>query len=300
MLEEMDVFATVVEQSSLNKASQVLNLSQPALSRKIAKLEQNLGVELFKRNGKRLELTRIGQISYEFALKMRQQHREYLQAIADDQIAGKSSITIGASLTTLQSTLPEMISMYTRSHPEADIKAVTGKTHEIVTLVKENKVDIGLVASQINQPGLNCVPLFDDHLCLVMPKHQFILSKTSDNIDVLNGLPMIVFSKGTWYRILTDELFHSYAIMPDIKMEIDSFEAIIRLVSPCKAATLLPRSYLRPNLLEDNELVVMSIHELEQTKRTTSLVFGDETMLSLATRHLIEEAKAYFKRPAVT
>ncbi len=49
MLEEMHVFATIVEQSSLNRASALLNVTQPALSRKISKLEEELGVELFKR-----------------------------------------------------------------------------------------------------------------------------------------------------------------------------------------------------------------------------------------------------------
>ena len=65
----------------------------------------------------------------------------------------------------------------------------------------------------------------------------------------LNELPMILFSKGTWYRILMDELFNRFSIFPNVQMEIDSFEAIIRLVSTCKTATLLPKSYLREDLI---------------------------------------------------
>ena len=54
-------------------------------------------------------------------------------------------------------------------------------------------------------------------------------------IGDLDGMPMILFSKGTWYRILTDELFDKYQLLPDVRMEIDSFEAILRLLHTCRA-----------------------------------------------------------------
>lgn len=105
---------------------------------------------------------------------------------------------------------------------------------------------------------------------------------------------MILFSKGTWYRILMDELFHKYQVIPDIKMEIDSFEAIIRLVSTCKIPTLLPQSYLRKHLLEDNELMTADIRELQQTVRTTSLIYTDWNSLNRTTKELIEKAIQHF------
>ncbi|GGF96979.1 LysR family transcriptional regulator [Paenibacillus abyssi] len=274
MLEEMHMFSTIVEQSSLNRASAKLNLSQPALSRKIIKLEEELGVELFRRVGKRLELTRIGQITYEFALELRQLQLRYLQSVNEFKAAGRTQLTIGASLTTLQTTLPDLIQVMTSSNPDLEIKAVTGKTHEIVSLVREQKADLGVVASQITDPNLQCIPLFDDHLELVVPKNHLVLERVPD-INDLDGLPMILFSKNTWYRILTDELFHTYQLAPDVRMEIDSFEAILRLLHTCRAATLLPKSYLRQQLLEDNELTVVPVRELEQTKRTTSLIYNN-------------------------
>lgn len=298
-MENMDIFIVVVEQSSLNKAAKVLNISQPALSRKMMRLEEDLGVELFYRKGKRLELTRAGQICYEHALDVRRMDRKLEQALSaykSDQ--PPDSFTIGASLTTLTSTLPDLISAYTREHPHTDIKAITGKTHEIVTFVREKKVDIGLVASKIEHPGLTCIPLFDDHLCLVIPSHHPLASKKKQEMSDLHDLPMILFSRGTWYRILMDELFHRFALHPDVKMEIDSFEAIIRLLSPCGAATLLPESYLTARIAEDNDLRICRIPALEETKRTTSLVFADEAREQPSIRLLIEQAVQYYrKRP---
>ena len=77
---------------------------------------------------------------------------------------------------------------------------------------------------------------------------------------------MILFAPGTWYRTLTDELFRAYNLKPDVRMEIDSFEAIIRLLSACRAGTLLPKSYLRDQVLVDNDLYLVRIRELRKRR----------------------------------
>ncbi|NOU65802.1 LysR family transcriptional regulator [Paenibacillus sp. LMG 31461] len=297
-MELLEVFAIVVEQVSLNKASQLLNISQPALSRKIMKLEDELGVELFIRKGKRLELTKAGQICYDHALEKRLLERKFKQALHSYKAAGSpSSLTIGASLTTLQSTLPDLITDYLQDYPLTDIKLLTGKTHEIVSLVKDNKVDIGIVASQINATSLHCEPLFDDHLSLVLPSGHPLIDHTEITMQDLNDLPMILFSKGTWYRILMDELFNRFTIFPNVQMEIDSFEAIIRLVSTCKTATLLPKSYLREDLIQNNELILRELQELEQTKRTTSLIYSDHSADNAESMKFVAQAINYFAKP---
>ncbi|WP_027087850.1 LysR family transcriptional regulator [Cohnella panacarvi] len=301
MLEDMRVFATIVEQTSLNKAAERLNVSQPALSRRIAKLEEELEVTLFRRIGKRLELTAAGQLTYEFALELRRYHGNYLQKLNAFKSEDAPVATIGASLTTLQTTLPELIQAMTERHPQLEIKAVTGKSHEIATLVKERKVDFGLVASAVEaDPAITSLPLFEDHLILVLPRTHYILERTQLELSDLNGLPMILFAPGTWYRTHTDELFRKYNLKPDVRMEIDSFEAIIRLLSACRAGTLLPKSYMREQLLTDNDLYLVRIPELEEAKRTTSIIHGDPAWIAPSTRFLIDEMTAYFNRRRAT
>ncbi|MNL57080.1 hypothetical protein D3C87_1806150 [compost metagenome] len=80
-------------------------------------------------------------------------------------------------------------------------------------------------------------------------------------------------------------------MIPDIRMEIDSFEAIVRLLPTCKAAALLPKSYLRTPLLDKNEVVTIPMKELEQTRRRTCLIFGQKTDLNAETRQWISEMK---------
>ncbi|MFD2117679.1 LysR family transcriptional regulator [Paenibacillus yanchengensis] len=297
MIEELHMFALIVEHSSMNKAANVLNISQPALSRRLAKLEQEIGVDLFDRIGKRLELTRVGQLTYEYALELRQKHHKFMQSVAEFVHTERSHLTIGASLTTLQTTLPDIIQALTVNNPNIDIKAITGKTHEIVSYVRDHKVDIGIVASGVEDPLLHSTPLFHDHLVLVVPRNVLQAPPEKFSILDLNHLPMILFSKGTWYRVLTDELFEKYQLAPDVRMEIDSFEAILRLLHTCRAATLLPRSYMRQQLLLDNELAVINIGELENTKRTTSLIHLSPETMNPSVQLWVKQIASLFDSP---
>ncbi|WP_438434200.1 LysR family transcriptional regulator [Gorillibacterium sp. sgz500922] len=298
-MSDFEVFAAVVEEASVNRAAAALNLSQPAVSRKIMAMEEELGLRLFDREGKRLRLTRAGRIYYEYAVKIRALEKELRDAFGRiREGTAPLALTIGASLTTLQTTLPDLITAYAEAYPETEIKAVTGKTHEIIALVKEKQVDIGLVASRADQAGVRSVPLFDDHLALLLPAGHPLLDQDRIEMKDLNGLPMILFSRGTWYRTLVDELFEANGLTPDMRMEIDSFEAILRLVPSLRAATLLPMSYLRRQLLESGELALRQLPELEAAKRTTSLIFTEEAAASPHLQRFVEKAQAYWAERA--
>lgn len=295
MHSNLDIFAIVVEQESLNKASRILHLSQPALSRKMMHLEQELGVALFERKGKRLKLTRAGRICYEYAVRMREITAEFkisLRPFANQSIP--KSLTIGASLTTLQASLPELVSLFAEDYSETDIKVTTGKTHEIVELVRDKKTDLGLIASATDHPELACYPLFDDHLCLLLPPGHPGLQRIKGMSD-LNELPMILFSKGTWYRVLMDELFERYGIMPNVKMEIDSFEAILRLGATLGCATLLPASYLDSRLASIGDMIPVELEELQAAKRTTCLILCQDSAIHQALQGFIGKAQEYFR-----
>lgn len=296
-LELMQYYAIVVEQNSLNRASKVLNISQPALSRKISKLEELLGVQLFERKGKRLKLTEAGNLTYDFALQLAQLERKFQKDLLRfKSLEAISELHIGASLTTLQSTLPDIIRLFTEKGMKYDIKATTGKTHEVVEMVKDHRVEFGIVASSIQHSELHSLPLFEDHLALVVPKQHPLSSEQQVGIEQLNKLSMILFSKGTWYRVLMDELFLQHHVHPDIKMEIDSFEAIIRLISLSDYATLLPLSYIRPSILEYNQLSRIEVKELQETTRTTSLIYRKDSVFHPDVEERIQACISFFRK----
>ncbi|MFD2670641.1 LysR family transcriptional regulator [Marinicrinis sediminis] len=293
-LELLPYFMAVVDAGSLNQASKSLNLSQPALSRKIAKLEEMLGVTLFERAGKRLKITEVGKLTYSYAQELSRLEKQFLQSITTYQPHIHKELYVGASLTTLPSTLPDLIRYFTEDSARYDLKALTGKTHEVIHMVKEQQVDFGIVASRIQEDELVCIPLFEDHLALVLPKKHALGRELSVSIQTLHDLSMILFAKGSWYRVLTDELLLKHQVRPLIKMEIDSFEAIIRLIALNGYASLLPQSYLRPATLKDNGLVQVEVAELKEMTRTTSLIYRKDTVFHPEVESRLQSAVRFF------
>jgi len=300
MLDLMKTFVAVVEHQSLNRAARVLNLSQPALSRKIGGLEAALGVTLFERRGKRLVLTEVGETCLHYAREFLRLEQRLLGALAEHGPARKHRLVIGASLTTLQSCLPDFIALLQSSGVPLEISAITGKTHEIVRYVQENRADLGLVASSVHHDGLVCVPLFEDHLVLAVPGTHELCRRERVPITALDDLPMILFSKGTWYRVLMDELFERHGLRPQIRMEIDSFEAILRLIGTLHLAALLPASYLKARDVADDGMRVIQIEELKAARRTTCLIYSRDREFPSDLRRAIDQAAERLAAGAAT
>lgn len=105
-------------------------------------------------------------------------------------------VTLGASLTSLQTTLPPLVNAYMDKYPTAELKLITGRTHEIVSSVSEGKSDVGLIASSIQEPGLRCISLFEDQLRLVVSEQHPLNLSSKLTMDNLSRLPMILFSRG--------------------------------------------------------------------------------------------------------
>jgi len=94
--------------------------------------------------------------------------------------------------------------------------------------------------------------------------------------------------------VLMDELFQRYGIFPQVKMEIDSFEAMIRLVSTFRVATLLPKSYMHKMMLEQNGLTIIELPELNRTVRETSLIYLDDEQLNHASKQFVSISRQVF------
>lgn len=299
MIFPMKLLVALVEQQSLNKAATILNVTQPALSRQLQNMEEKWNVTLFHRKGKRLELTRAGQVAYEYAkrfIDLESQFQNSMESFRKNTSSGK--ITIGASLTTLQATLPHLISLYMQAFPNADFQVITGKTHEVVDWVEQKRVDLGVLASVTSQPSLTCIPLFQDHLSLIVPsknKTGFTFEEEEAGIHQLNALPMVLFSKGTWYRTMLDHVFMQNGIYPDVKMEIDSFEAIVRMVDTGVVCSLLPHSYVRQISGYSAGLQVIDLPELSSATRTTSIIYPANERLSSSAESFILKARELFE-----
>ena len=143
----MDTFLTVCKYMNYTKAAKELNLTQPAVSQHIHFLEQTYGVELFAHNGKRMELTRAGEILKRSALTMK--HDEFhMQEKMRHAAGGVQNYAFGATLSVAEFMITEDLERFILNHPESHIRMEVANTKELLVKLDAGELDFAIVEGE--------------------------------------------------------------------------------------------------------------------------------------------------------
>ncbi|MBL0089191.1 MAG: LysR family transcriptional regulator [Ideonella sp.] len=237
-LKQLEYFVHVAELGSFSKASMVLGIAQPALSRQVRALEVDLRETLLLRNGRGVALTEAGRRLFEHGVGILQtvaQAREDMGASRDEPVG---RITIGLPPTIgRQLTLP-LVDGFQRKLPRARLVIVEGLSSHIVEWITTGRVDIGLLYNPEAQAGLEISRLLDEPLCLVERRAarpgKGAAARPKDRMAVpmadLTGLPLIVPERSHVIRRLLETQAALAGLKLDIAWEVSSIGSIIDLV----------------------------------------------------------------------
>ena len=143
----MDTFLTVCKYMNYTKAAKELNLTQPAVSQHIHFLEQTYGVELFAHNGKRMELTRAGEILKRSALTMK--HDEFhMQEKMRHAAGGVQNYAFGATLSVAEFMITDDLERFILNHPESHIRMEVANTKELLVKLDAGELDFAIVEGE--------------------------------------------------------------------------------------------------------------------------------------------------------
>lgn len=232
----LEAFVAVVECGTVTEAAQKLRIAQPALSRYIHHLERELGHTLFDHHGRRLHLTPFGQWAYDKARHILDETDVFRKGNTGQ------SLHLGASLTTLTAFLPEAIRLFREMSPVTELHIETGLSADVFDLVGSGRVEVGLVSDAKPRAYYRVIPLFTDPLWVLYPPDHSWPAADMISVEQLDGCPLILMTPRTLLRTDLDALFRSYAVVPDLRMEVDNVEVIQRMVSAGLGSTILPRS----------------------------------------------------------
>jgi len=165
----LKVFRTVAEHLNFRKAAEHLFLTQPAITLQIKALEEDLGIRLFDRAGSRVSLTVQGSILLAYANKIAILVCQAEQAIGAEDGKVSGELTLGVSTTIAQYVLPRLIGAFLEEHPRVQFSLHSGNTSEIVHLLLDNKLSIGLIEGPARDRGIRTEPFMQDELVLIMP-----------------------------------------------------------------------------------------------------------------------------------
>lgn len=218
----LKVFRAVAEHLNFHKAADRLFLTQPAVTLQIKALEGDLGVRLFDRASGRISLTRQGSTLLGYATKMASLAAEAEQEIGcrDGKVSG--NLSLGVSTTIAQYVLPRLLGAFLAEYPAVQFSLQSGNTSQIVELLLEGKVAIGLIEGPSRDRGVRCEPFMQDELVLIAPR-QFEFDLLSAGQFVRSNL--LLREQGSGSRRTIEKALEKAGV------KLKSFKKVINLDS---------------------------------------------------------------------
>lgn len=231
-------FLTLAEVGNVTRSAEELRISQPGLSRAVARLERELHTPLFDREGRTLRLNHYGEIFREHAERMVATENAARRALA--RAADPEQGEIGLAFLHTQGTMlvPELLRSYRTEHPRVRFRLMQGGAEHLEDAVARGDADMAIMSPR--PEGLAWHPLSIERLALAVPSgHRVARVPEVDLADVASE-PFIVMRHGFGLRSITEELFRAAGIRPEIAFEGEEAMTVRALVAAGLGVAIVP------------------------------------------------------------
>ncbi|GER92702.1 LysR family transcriptional regulator [hot springs metagenome] len=289
---KLKVFCTVAETKSFSKTSEIIHLTQPAVSLQIQALEEIYETKLFDRSSSFINLTPAGEILYKYAKDILNLYAEAEKEIGKITGLIKGSITIGASTTIGNYVLPSVIADFKKNHPKIKINVFIGNTKRIIDLLNSGGIDIGLVEGETSRHKIKTDPIITDELVFIIPPFHHWAKKKVVSILEITKEPFILREEGSGTRQMIEKYLSEHGINTSdmrIALVLGSTESIKEAVENGMGISIVSKWAARKEV-KYGSLRLITPKE-EKILRNFSLVMQKNSVLS----HAVDEFLAYLK-----
>ena len=284
------VFYTVAKCGSLTRAAEELYISQPAVSRSIKQLETQLGVSLFTRTHRGMQLSANGgKIIFEEVERALKLLSDAQNRISEMKTSATGTIRIGASDTIFEYFLADKIVEFNERFPAVKIELLADVTPQTIEKLKADKCDVAFVNLPIdNDPELklygNCMRLND---IFVTSEKYAELTTSEVGVESLKKYPLILIEQNTVSRRSLDNFLSSIGVNLEPSIEVGSWDLMKRLVSRGMGIGVIPRQYVE-NALRDGSLLEIKT-DIALPVRSVGMLLPRHAPLSYALHCFIDE-----------
>jgi len=291
---KLKVFCTVAETKSFSKASEIIHLTQPAVSLLIQAIEETYETKLFDRASNTVTLTPSGEMLYKYAKEILSLYAAAEKNIGEITGFVKGSISVGASSTIGNYLLPGVIADFRKTHPKIKIHLLVGNTKRVVEFLNAGNIDIGLVEGDVARQKMVVDKLVVDELALIVPPVHPLAKKRNVSIFEITKEPFIFREEGSGTRQVIEKYLGKYSITPQdmmVSMVLGSTEAIKESVENGMGIAIVSRWAVRKEI-KYGTLKPLSFKE-EKMLRDFSLIFQKKAISSHAVDEFLSYLKAY-------
>lgn len=256
---QLKYFQEVAKHQHLTKAAQALNVSQPALSKTIAKLETRLGYQLFDRTGRQIRLNSLGQAYLKTVdtifLELQKSEKE-LAFLTEKQ---NRLISVAVTIPTI---LPELLGGFLKTHPQTQFRQYQAFAQRMQSQLESGEIDVGISTFPIQGENIEWHPIMEEEILLAVPLTHPLASRNSIELTEVRNDPFIVMPPGYGFRDLTENLCARAGFYPDFAFEGDETGVTYELVEKGLGIAFSP-SLIRSKRISSLQLTELKISEPE-------------------------------------
>ncbi|TKI56662.1 LysR family transcriptional regulator [Brevibacillus antibioticus] len=224
---QLQYFLTVARMEHVTEAAQRLHVTQSSLSKTIQRLEDDLGVPLFDRKGRKLRLNEFGS---KFLCRVERALFELEQGKLElSDLSNPEHGTLELAVTTA-STLPNILREFRKKRPDIQFHVQMLTTHEMVTLLHRGEVDFCLSSPPIQEDGIECQIVFLDPILVAVPRGHRLADRNIISLTELKDESFVGVKRGYGTRDLVDSICKSAGFAPTYVYEGDEPARLIQLV----------------------------------------------------------------------
>lgn len=233
-------FRKVAEARSVSRAAEGLLITQPAVSKQMKALEDELGEKLFDRIGKKVFLTKAGEVLYSHCERILRSVDDAKKAVKALSQECSGELVIGTSDHISLHRLPDVLKSYVSAYPRVDLKLRCHRSETILEMVGQNLVDLGVITLPKVAGNFISRVIWEDPMSLVFPKKHPLASLKNIKLKDIVTYGMILPEKGTTTRSSIDGAFSRRGLAPNVAMEVAYIETIKGLVKAGLGISILP------------------------------------------------------------
>ncbi|MDH2449719.1 LysR family transcriptional regulator (plasmid) [Priestia megaterium] len=285
-IKQLIYFLTIAEEGNISKAAERLHMAQPPLSQQLKLLEEELGVILFQRNTRRMQITDAGQLLQSRAQQIIELMEKTSKELNDLKEGSQGVLSIGTISSAGETLVPIVVQDFHKAYPGVDFRIKESSTFEILELVKRGVVEVGVIRTPFNLETFDHISLPEEPMMAAAMDSLLDMNKTSMNLDELKDKPLLFHNR---YANNIEEACRKSGFEPKVKCRIDDTRTMLNWASSGMGIALIPRDMM--TLIPDSNLRFIEIKD--QTLATKIIIIWKKNhYLSTPARHFLEFFKS--------
>jgi LysR family hydrogen peroxide-inducible transcriptional activator len=287
-LHQLRYFVAVARFRSFTRAAEREHVSQPSLSQQIRKLEDELGVRLFDRLGRRIKLTAFGERFQQHASRVLEEISGARQEVEEFLKLKRGTVAVGAVPTVAPYLLPKTLAAFSRACPGIGVVVREDLTPSLLLQLADGELDLALLSLPVKRAEFVSETLIEEAMLLALPRRHPLAARRRVAFRDVSREPFLLLKDGHCFRDDVLEICKRSRLKPQVVFEGGQFDTLVAMVAAGTGITLLPemaRAHYRHRGVELREFVP------PRPTRTIGIVRPKYKTLSPASRAFIEVLK---------